>query len=69
MNLSGYKTFLGIAIAAVPTVAQILGFETSPGFAQDATELVEQLLQIAGLALALYGRLTASSPGWFAKKS
>ena len=67
--LSGYKTIIGIIIAAVPTVATFFGYETSSDFEGQATEMLAGLLTIGGLCFALYGRLKATVPGWFAKSS
>lgn len=66
--MNGYKTYAGLLIAAVPTIASAFGFDTSTGFSEQAMEVTESIVTIIGLALALYGRLVAVVPGWFAKK-
>lgn len=66
--MNGYRTFIGLAIAAVPNIAALLGFDTAPGFGEQATEITEAIITIIGLGVALYGRLVATAPGWFAKK-
>ena len=67
--MNGYKTLIGAIIAAVPTIATLVGFETSPDFEGDATELVAGIITLAGAAFAIYGRLVATAPGWFSKTS
>ncbi len=66
--LSGYKTYIGLLVAAVPTVASLFGYDTSPSFQDDFTHAAEDIVTVAGLIIALYGRLYATAPGWFAKK-
>lgn len=68
MNLSGYRTYIGLIVAAVPTIAGIFGFDTAANFTPEVTELFEQLLTLIGLGIAFYGRAKATVPGWFAKK-
>ena len=63
----GFKTFLGIAIAFAPTVATMFGYHTSPSFTGDATQIASAVVALAGSALAVYGRLVAAAPGFFAK--
>lgn len=65
--MDGFKTFLGIAISAAPMVATLFGFDTSPSFTGDATEIVSAIISVFGAVLAIYGRLVANSSGWFAK--
>lgn len=64
----GLKTFIGLAIAAVPSILPLFGLEVSAAFPQEAGEIVEQIITIAGLVIALYGRLVAKVPGWFVRK-
>lgn len=66
--MNGYKTFIGLAIAAVPTLAHIFGYTVAPGFEQSAGEIVDSIVQLIGLGFALYGRLVATVPGWFSKE-
>ena len=68
MNLSGTKTYIGILVALIPTVASLMGYDTSVSFDQDATKLFEDGLTLLGLILAFYGRAVAVVPGLFAKK-
>lgn len=65
--MNGLKTFLGIAITVAPMVATLFGYHTSPSFTGDATEVSAAVVSLVGAALALYGRLVANTPGWFAK--
>lgn len=69
MNLEGSRTYLGLAIAFAPSVATMFGYETSPNFEGDATELLAALVQLIGTALAVYGRFVAKGPTLFTKKS
>lgn len=66
--MNGLKTYTGLIIAAIPTIASAFGFDTATGFSQEAAELVESAMTIIGLGIAFYGRLVAVVPGWFAKK-
>lgn len=66
--MNGYKTLVGLAIAAIPNIATMFGFDTAPSFQGDATELVSAIIQVGGLLFALYGRLVATVPGWFTRK-
>lgn len=68
MNLSGSKTLIGILIAAIPNVAQLFGYEVAAGFSDEASQAVNEIITIIGLAFATYGRLVAQAPGWLAKK-
>lgn len=65
--LDGLNTLLGIAIAFAPTAATYFGYQTSPNFTGDATEILAAIVTVIGTVYAIYGRLRASSPGWFAK--
>jgi hypothetical protein len=66
--LNGYKTYVGLIIAAIPNVAHLFGYETLPGFSEQAAEVVDSFITVTGLVVALYGRLVAQVPGWFAPK-
>ena len=67
-NFRGYKTYLGIAIAIMPTVAGLFGFNVDPSFAEEIPVLSAEFFQIVGSALAFYGRAAAQSPGWLVKQ-
>ncbi len=55
------KTIWGILIAAAPTVAQLFGYQLGANFATEAAGTVDQLVQLAGLAFAAYGRMKATT--------
>lgn len=67
--LTGYKTYIGLLVALIPTIASLFGFEVSGTFSDEFTKLAEDAVTILGLGLAFYGRAKANSPGWFSKKS
>ena len=60
--LEGYRTLIGICVAALAQVAGMLGIEF------DVLGVTNSILTLAALALALYGRLAASRPGPLAKR-
>lgn len=66
--MNGYKTLIGAAIAAVPALASLFGFEVAPGFSEEANAAVTDILALIGAAIAIYGRLVAQTPGWLVKK-
>jgi hypothetical protein len=66
--MNGYKTILGSLIAATPAFANLMGFDVAPGFGEEATAILMDVITIVGVAIAIYGRLVAQAPGWFAKK-
>jgi len=45
----------------------MLGYHVAPGFSEQATQLLMDIVTLVGAAFALYGRLVATVPGWFAK--
>jgi len=54
------KTAVGILVAVLPLLWRALGWE----FAEAETQAIaEQLVQLGGLALALYGRIDAGRTG------
>jgi hypothetical protein len=67
--LSGFKTIIGALIAAMPALAGLFGYDVAPRFGEEATELIEDSIVLAGTIIAIYGRLVAQAPGWFAKHS
>lgn len=64
----GAKRTAGLIISLVPVVMNLAGFETSPGFADDAAQIVEIVCGIVGPLLTLYGIVKAKGPMWFQKK-
>lgn len=61
--LNGYKTYLGIATAAVGVVLGWFGVGESEAATLSAQIVgaIDQVLTVAGLALAAYGRAKAAS--------
>ena len=53
------KTVLGILISLAGTLAPMLGYSVDTN---TLTSLVDEFFQIAGLALAFYGRVKATDP-------
>lgn len=66
--MKGYKTYLGLLVAAVPTLAGLFGFDVLPTFSEQFVETAERIITVVGLGIAAYGRLVAVVPGWFAKR-
>jgi hypothetical protein len=66
--MNGYKTYVGIAIAAAPTIAHLFGYQVLPAFGEQLPEIVDSIVQLIGLSIALYGRLVATVPGWLARR-
>ena len=53
------KTIFGIAIALIPQLALLLGFDWSAVDAGQLQSLADTALPLIGSALAIYGRMTA----------
>jgi len=53
-SLQGYKTYIGLAI----TLLGVLGLGGIIS-SDELTEIVDGVLQIAGIAIAVYGRIVA----------
>ena len=66
--MNGFKTYIGLIIAAVPTVANLLGYDVSASFPKEAETSLVDLITLVGLAFAFYGRSVAQVPGWFSKR-
>lgn len=66
--MNGYKTYIGIVIALIPTVVSLFGYSVSSDFSTQANVLSDDLITLLGLAIAFYGRSVASLPGLFVKK-
>lgn len=65
--LNGFKTYLGIIVALAPTVAHLFGGHVTPAFTSQFADTADSLIQLGGMCFAMYGRLVATAPGWFAK--
>ena len=60
--LQGWKTIIGLAIAATAQVLNVLGYNVG-----DVAGISESVVTLAGLLLAAYGRAVAQGPlvgGW-----
>jgi Flp pilus assembly protein TadB len=66
--LDGAKTLIGVLIAALPTLATLLGYDTSPDLTGDLTEIGAGIMTIIGVGVAIYGRIVANGPMWFTKR-
>ena len=66
--MNGAKTYLGLLIAALPTVANLLGYDVSANFSAEAEEVLTDLITLVGLAFAFYARSVATVPGWFSRR-
>lgn len=57
------KTIIGVVIAALPAVAGLLGYKVSDvaAFTSGAEEAVAAIITLVGSAVAIYGRLKATS--------
>lgn len=64
---NGYKTIIGAIIAITPAIASLFGYQVAPEFSEQATSTIFDFITIAGGAIAIYGRVTAQSKGWFSK--
>lgn len=64
----GFKRITGIIITLIPPTATLFGFDTSPDFTGDATEILSAVVQAAGIALTVYGIIKAKGSMWFMKK-
>jgi hypothetical protein len=62
-SLFASKTIWGIVIAALPTIAGLLGYKIADvsAFTAGANEIVDSALALFGASLALYGRIKATS--------
>lgn len=65
---NGTTTISGIALMLAPVVANFFGYDTSPNFEGDASELIAAAITIIGSVVALYGRAKAKGP-LFVKRS
>jgi threonine/homoserine/homoserine lactone efflux protein len=65
-SLEGLKTIIGAVISMVTPVAILFDVAVSPEFVSEATEITVAVIGLAGSAYAIYGRLVAKYPGWFA---
>ncbi len=66
---SGLNTYAGLVVAAFSMIANVSGFDITPGSSDQLNQFVLDAFQIIGLAYAAYGRARAQSPGWLAKRA
>lgn len=57
------KTIIGIVIAALPTLLGLFGYQVSDvtAFAAGSEDAINSLVTLAGSAVAVWGRVTATS--------
>ena len=57
------KTIWGVVVAALPTIATMLGYKIADAsaFTANASQIVDGLLTLGGSALAIYGRIKATA--------
>lgn len=54
------KTFQGIFVMAIPTLAQLVSWDFwNASDTEEASAVVDNIIQAVGAALALYGRINA----------
>lgn len=65
---NGTTTITGILLSLSPLIANMFGYDTSPNFQGDVTELIAAAVSIIGACVATYGRVKAKGP-LFVKRS
>ena len=63
----GTNTYAGIIVTLATVVLPFLGYAPTPSFSADFPAFLAQVIQIAGLLYAAWGRARATVPGWVAK--
>ena len=66
--LEGKKTYVGIAVAIIPILGKMFGYEATAEFQEGATLIINDLIALAGMAMATYGRAKTKGNTLFAKK-
>ncbi len=64
---SGSNTYAGIIVTLATLVLPLFGYAPSASFHADFPAFLAQVVQIAGLLYAAWGRAKATTPGWFVK--
>lgn len=64
---SGTNTYAGLLVTLATVVLPFFGYAPTPSFGAEFPEFLMQVVQIAGLLYAAWGRAVASVPGWAAK--
>ena len=57
--LPGAKTYVGIILAFIGTLATQLGWDLWPMVSADIQDIVNQIITLAGLIIATVGRIVA----------
>ena len=66
--LNGYKTYIGIFVAVAPNLFGLLGYDVTPAFGEEFTEVATQVITLVGALIAVYGRSVAKAEGWLVKQ-
>lgn len=67
MELQGYRTYISIIIAVLPTVVGMFGFQLADGALDQIASLLGDLITIGGAIAAFYFRAKAEVPGFLVK--
>lgn len=61
-NILASKTIWGVVIAALPTLLSLLGYKVSDvaAFTSGAEDAINSIITLAGSAVAVWGRITAT---------
>jgi len=59
--LKGKKTYIGIIIALIPTLAKLFGYDLSVEGAQELGVEIDALVTYIGLIIATYGRVVTKA--------
>ena len=65
---SGSNTYIGLIVTVAPLVLSLFGFAPTPAFNEQFPNEIAAIVSLIGAVYATYGRLKASTPGWFAKQ-
>lgn len=63
----GSNTYIGLVVALAPTILSWFGYAPTPEFNSQFSSELSAILTLLGGVYAVYGRLRATTPGWFAK--
>ena len=65
--LEGKKTYVGIAIAIIPVIGRLFGYEATAEFQDGATIIINDLVSLVGMIIATYGRAKTNGTSLFTK--
>lgn len=68
MNISGFRTYIGVIVAISPSIAHLFGFTLSDSFGQEFSDLAGEIITLIGGGIAIYGRAMAKTKGWIVKE-